>query len=253
MTMNEYSSTINEKMKIHLYSGDNAGTFFTIATKLCNEFNKQTSKFICKVHESKGSLENLYLIKENKNSFGIIKSPEFYKQFNNVDYNFNALKLVKKTHDEFLTILVNKQVGIKNLKDLNGKRVNIGYIGSGNRIVIEKYFNKFNIIPSKIFDLGAGKSFERIENGELDAWVYFNGHPNIGYLKLLKVVNKFEIISLSEEEIQNFIEISNVCKKNILDLKNFYEEGCSVKTVSSGTFLATDFQTTQELINLFKI
>ena len=243
----------DQNNKISLYSGDKSGTFFIVATKICNDANKNTldknKNLVCEVIESKGSLENLYHIKKVKNSFSIIKDPEFYQQVSNINYDFNTIKIVKKTHDEFLTILVNKKSKIQSLQDLNGKRVNIGYIGSGNRVLIEKYFSKFAIKPATIFDYGATKTFKGMENDEIDAWVYFNGHPNPGYSKLLLNSKKFEIIPLSENEIKQFESISKISKKNILDLKGFYGVGHQIKTISSETFLATDIKTSQEVVN----
>ena len=148
--------------------------------------------------------------------------------------------------------MVNKKSQIKSLQDLNGKRVNIGYVGAGSRILIERYFNKYLIKPAEIFAFGAGQSFKGIEAGEIDAWVYFNGHPNPGYLQLLLNSDRFEIIPLSETEIENFKSISKIFKENSLDLEKFYGINYQVKTISSETFLATDIQTSQEIIDFIK-
>jgi TRAP transporter TAXI family solute receptor len=252
---NAFSKIKSNATEINLYSGDKSGTFFIKATEICDKFNYNASKkglnYICKVKESKGSLENLYHIKKDKNSFSIIKSPEFYQHVSNIDYDFKEIKIVRKTHDEFLTVLVNKRSQIQSLTDLNNKRINIGYIGSSSRIITEKYLNDFKIKPVNIFAYGAGESFKQMESNDLDAWVYFNGHPNPRYSKIL-IDDQFDIISLSKSEIANFVAIGNFFKENILDLKPLYGINRSIQTISSETFLATNDTTSVEIINLMK-
>jgi len=247
------SNCTSSKKEVRIYSGDKSGTFFVISTKICDDFNRKAEvldqNFICKTLPSKGSFENLYKIKENAANLGIIKAPEFYQQTTKIDYNFSKIKIIKKTHDEFLTILVNKNSKINSLKDLKNKRVNIGYVGSGNRILIENYFQKFQIKPKEIFDFGAAKSFSEMKNGKIDAWVYFIGHPNEGYKDVLLQGN-FKIISLSNHEIKNFQSLAKIFKKDDLDLKNFYGVDGEIRTISSETFLAGDAGIDGEVVGL---
>lgn len=247
------SNCASSKKEVRIYSGDKSGTFFAISTKICDDFNHKAAtwnqNFICETLPSKGSFENLYKIKEDANNLGIIKAPEFYKQTTKIDYDFKKIKIIKKTHDEFLTILVNKNAKINSLKDLNNKRVNIGYVGSGNRILIENYFQKFQIKPKEIFDFGAAKSFSEMKNGKIDAWVYFIGHPNEGYKDML-LQGDFKIISLSNQEIKNFQSLAKIFKKDDLDLKNFYGVGEKIRTISSETFLAGDAEIDEEIVKL---
>jgi TRAP transporter TAXI family solute receptor len=241
--------------EIRIYSGDKSGTFFAIATKICDEFNQksaaQNQRFFCRAKTSKGSLENLLKIKDEPDSFSIIKAPQFYQQTTNIDFDFTKIKIIKKTHDEFLTILVNKNAGIKSLKNLKNKRVNIGYFGSGNRILIENYFKKFSITPAKICDFGATQSFAALKNNEIDAWIYFIGHPNAGYADLLSDHN-FKIISLSNHEIKNFQSLAKIFQKTNLDLKKFYKLDEKIRTISSETFLASGVGVEEEVIEMMR-
>lgn len=68
---------------------------------------------------------------------------------------------------------------------------------------------KSDFIPAKIFDFGATQSFAALKNNEIDAWIYFIGHPNAGHADLLSSDN-FKIISLESEN-----------KKLPIDRKNF--------------------------------
>ena len=241
--------------EIRIHSGDKSGTFFSVATKICDEFNQKSAAqnqcFFCRTKTSKGSLENLFKIKDEPDSLAIIKAPQFYQQTTNIDYDFTKIKIIKKTHDEFLTILVNKNAKINSLKDLKNKRVNIGYFGSGNRILIENYFKKFSITPAKIFDFGATQSFAALKNNEIDAWIYFIGHPNAGYADLLSDHN-FKIISLTNREIENFQSLTKIFQKTNLDLKKFYNINKKIRTISSETFLAGGAGVEEKSIEIIK-
>ncbi len=243
------------KKEIRIYSGDKSGTFFSVATKICDEFNQksaaQNQRFFCRARTSKGSLENLFKIKDEPDSFSIIKAPQFYQQTTNINFDFTKIIIIKKTHDEFLTILVNKNAKINSLKDLKNKRVNIGYFGSGNRILIEKYFKEFSITPAKIFDFGATQSFAALKNNEIDAWIYFIGHPNAGYADLLSDHN-FKIISLTNREIKNFQSLTKIFQKTDLDLKKFYNINEKIRTISSETFLAGGAEVEEKAIEIIK-
>ncbi|HJS33082.1 MAG TPA: TAXI family TRAP transporter solute-binding subunit, partial [Alphaproteobacteria bacterium] len=91
------------------------------------------------------------------------------------------LRLVLAAHDEPFTIVARTDIGIVSSADLAGKRVNIGDIGSGHRVMMERLLRASGLARSDFaaaLELGPGSQVQALCEGRVDAIVYSVGHPN---------------------------------------------------------------------------
>ncbi len=215
-----------------IFSGDKKGSYYAVAQGICNVFNRYYSQK-CEVRESKGSENNLRLLASDEADLAIVKNSQFNESFiKNSRELENKTDVVANIHDEYLTILVQKNLRVKLISDLENKIVNIGSSGSASALIVERYFSDFVINPKKIVKFGAAKSFEMMCDKKIDAWVYFIGLPNSGFDEVLKKCD-VELVSLTNEELENFLKIApflekksgNIFSKTILaSRKNFDSE-----------------------------
>ncbi len=232
------TTACSHNKKFTIYSGDKKASFFKIADGLCKVFNQQqtNSNLECVALESHGALENLELLNSKKADLAIIKTPEFNKFF--LPKISNQTKFVANLHQEYLTILVRKNSKINSLSDLAGKSVNIGSHASSSAVITQKYLALAKITPQKIYHLGASDSFKMLCQNQLDAWIYFVGHPNSDYAQTLANCD-VKLLQLSQSELKNFSLIAPFFKKNKIS-KNFYPSlPKEINTISSDTILAS--------------
>ena len=247
-----FSFVANAAETFTIYAGDKKATFYKVANSICQVFNQNNENYKCKAVPAKGAIDNLYKLANQEADFAVIKTPNQNIKFLGTK---KALPLIKnidpiiRIHDEFLTILVRKNQEIKNLQDLSDKIVSTGSIGSSSKEMVEKYFVKEKIAPKKVYNLGAGKSFEMICKGKIDAWAYFIGHPNHHYQNTLENCN-VEFLSLSHKEKRSLKESFNFLTNARLK-KGFYNSlNSNIYTLASPTIIAASKNVTPELKKL---
>jgi len=239
ITQSALAKNPTEPTQFKILSGDKKGSFYAVADSLCKVFNFHHLRdgYQCTALESKGSESNLKSLAAGEADLGIVKTPQFnkffVKHFSSLE---NKIDFVTKIHDEYLTILVPKNLKIKSLNDLNNRVVNIGSNGSTSALIAQKYFSDFEIKPEKIVNFGATKSFEFMCNKKIDAWVYFIGHPNDGFLEALNKCD-LELITLSTQESANFLKTAPFLREGFID-KELYKLTQNIETISSETILA---------------
>lgn len=241
--------------RFEIFSGDRGATFFAVASGVCNVFNRHyvSRGFECKAVASEGSASNLRKLVEKKADLAIIKSPRF-NQFFVADFSSlkDGYEFVAPIHNEYLTILVRKNSGIKSLSDLNDRSVNIGNIGSSSALIVSDYFAKFSINPTKILRFGAAEAFKKICEKKIDAWVYFVGHPNVGFGDVLKRC-AVELVQLSPQEVKNFLDLGGSFLAETKISKRYYQPlSDDLATVSSETILAARSDLNPKIIELIK-
>ena len=231
----------SQTTKFTIFSGDKKASFFAAASAICDVFNDHYVKegYECVALPSKGSEANLYSLANKEADFAVVKPFDlnriFVQNFATIE---NKIDFFARIHDEYLTILVQKNLQIKSLNDLNNRVVNIGSIGSVSALVTQKYFSNFDVKPKEIVNLGATKSFEMMCDKKIDAWVYFMGHPNSGFREVLEKCG-VELISLPTAEIKNFLKILPVLEEKTL-VKELYESlPYNITTISTHTILAS--------------
>ena len=90
------------------------------------------------VESTGGSVYNINAIMSGDLDFGVVQSDRQYQAFNGLaEWKDNGplkdLRSVFSIHPESVTLIAGADTGIKTIKDLKGKHVNIGNPGSGQR------------------------------------------------------------------------------------------------------------------------
>jgi TRAP transporter TAXI family solute receptor len=88
---------------------------------------------------------------------------------------------VFSVHPESILLVAAVDAGIKGIKDLKGKRVNIGDPGSGQRQISIDALNAVGINFNRDLNAESSKPGEApglLQNGQIDAFFYTAGHPS---------------------------------------------------------------------------
>jgi TRAP transporter TAXI family solute receptor len=149
--------------------------------------NKQEEYgFRCSAKPTSGSVFNINAIMAGDMEFGIVQSDSQYRALNGLDEWKDKgpqkdLRSMFSLYTESITLLSSIDSGARTIKDLKGKRVYIGEIGSGSRQNAIEALNAAGIDwKTDIKVIKKGKKYDEqsmLMRGELDSFFYTVGHP----------------------------------------------------------------------------
>jgi TRAP transporter TAXI family solute receptor len=169
-------------------TGGVTGVYYPTGGAICrlaNKMKKETG-IRCSVESTGGSVYNVNTINAGELDFGIAQSDVVYQAYHG-EGKFEGkpvkkLRTLMTIYPELLTLVVRKDSGIKNIHDINGKRINIGNAGSGQRNTVEILFKespKLGVDKLKAAEeLRAAESPTALKDNLIDGYFYVVGHPS---------------------------------------------------------------------------
>ena len=133
------------------------------------------------VHPSSGSVDNIYTVyKVPAIQLGIVQSDVLafvLKDVSNKTLRTIAGKIdvVFPLYDEEVHILARK--GIRSFSDLAGKRVAVGWVGSGTYLTAKLLFEASGTRPARMLNIGGREALAQLKDGGLDAMFFVAGAP----------------------------------------------------------------------------
>lgn len=148
--------------------------------------------------ETAGSVSNLANVEGGSLEIGIVQSDIHHHAihrtgpFQFVDTPRDNLRSLFSLYTEPFNLVARTDSGIRRLDDLQGKRVNIGNAGSGQRATMEVVMrakgwsgNDFQLAT----ELTASQQSMALCHNRVQAMVYMVGHPNNSIAKAIKLCN----------------------------------------------------------------
>jgi len=184
-----YSALAKSKV-FKIATGEYMGRYYPTAGAIAEIVNNKQEEFgfRCVAKPTSGSVYNINAIMAGDMEFGIVQSDSQYQAFNGLDEWKDKgpqkdLRTMFSLYTESVTLLASVDSGIKTIKDLKGKRVYIGEIGSGSRQNAIDALNAAGIDwKTDIKVIKKGKKYDvqsMLMRGELDVFFYTVGHPTL--------------------------------------------------------------------------
>jgi len=159
----------------------------------------------CTVEATGGSVFNVNAIMSGDLQFGIVQSDRQYQAINGLAEwkdkgKQEDLRSVFSIHPESVTLVAAVDAGIKDIKDLKGKRVIIGNPGSGQRQ------NAIDALEAVGLDyktdlqaegVKASEAAGLLQDGRVDAFFYTVGHPSGAIKEATSGVRKVRFASIT--------------------------------------------------------
>jgi TRAP transporter TAXI family solute receptor len=193
-------------------TGSHGATFYPLARALCTVLNQKGLDFTCKAVSTEGSVYNLTALDNGEHDFALSQFNLQYQAYRGLPPFHNVhkqLTTIAALHKEVFILAVNPASGIERLADLPGKRVNIGNIGSGSRVIIEQLFKfkDWRLAEFKIFEEKSSKLPKLLCNGDIDAAIYSTGHPNAIYRDMIERCG-IELTDLWDQQLASFVAVN---------------------------------------------
>lgn len=164
------------------------GVYYPTGGAICRMVNKgrKTHGVRCSVESTNGSVFNISAIRSNKLELGIVQSDWQYHAFNGTSQYkdsgpFKELRSLFSLHSDMGTLVVRADSGINSIKDISGKRMNIGEPGSGTSAtykVMAKYLNIKSSDFKKISQYKTSDVAKALCDNIIDAFIIWVGQPS---------------------------------------------------------------------------
>lgn len=181
-------SAIAETTFVTIGTGGVTGIYYPTGSAIARLVNKQRQSYglRCTVESTGGSVFNVNAVLAGDLEFGIVQSDRQYQAWHGLAEwaekgPAKDLRSVFSIHPEAVTLVAAEDAGVRAVKDLRGKRVNLGNPGSGQRQ------NAMDALQASGLDWRADLHAEGVkadaaptllQDGRIDAFFYTVGHPS---------------------------------------------------------------------------
>ncbi|WP_168011880.1 TAXI family TRAP transporter solute-binding subunit [Halomonas salinarum] len=207
------SPVVAQERFITIGTGGQTGVYYVVGQSICRLVNRlEDSDIKCNAPSTGGSVANINGIKSGALDMGVAQSDVQYQAYNGTGTfdgdAYPELRAVFRVHGEPLTLLARADSGIETLDDLEGKRVNIGNPGSGQRNTMEEVMDAKGWTEdtfSLASQLDAAEQAAALADNNIDAMVYVVGHPN-GSIQEATTTVDANLIPLDGPAIEGLVE-----------------------------------------------
>jgi uncharacterized protein len=169
--------------------GYTTGLYYQSANAIAKVANRRSQAlgFRCKVVPTTGSSENVEEVTAGKVQFAYVQSDIQFQAWNGAgEWGKKGpqkdLRSVFALYPEALTLIAAEGSGIGSINDLTGKRVNVGVPGSGQYQLALQALTAVGMDSEgqiKTTNYQANEAPDLLQHGQIDAYFYVVGHPNM--------------------------------------------------------------------------
>jgi len=240
-------------------SGNITGVYYGTSSAVAKMHNKKRKNYGVWLasQSTAGSLENINGVLQNNFDFGIAQSSAMSQAWNGHEIWGNVpksdLRAVLGLHTEAVTLIAAADAGIMSLKDLKGKRVNIGAPGSSDHQTSNTILKMLGLNIEEDMTVSRFPTYEaseKIQTGDIDAYFYTVGHPNLSVIEASAGERKMHIVPFDQEIINNLKSVADYLSETEIGIK-YYENLMNeepVSTIGIKAILFTHVGTNDEVV-----
>lgn len=164
------------------------GVYYPTGGAICRLLNEESGShgLHCSVQSTSGSLANLKALAQGNIQLALVQSDVLHHAAHGTgpfqgQPPADQLRSLYRLHQESLTLLASATSNINTLADIEGKRVDLGNPGSGERVTSQALLDAMSWQAKSFAPLIPAAANNRLEglcDGTLDAAFVVAGHPN---------------------------------------------------------------------------
>ncbi|MBM7037348.1 TAXI family TRAP transporter solute-binding subunit [Vibrio ulleungensis] len=208
------TSGVQAQSFITIGTGSVTGVYYPTGGAICKLVNKgrKEHNVRCSVESTGGSIYNVNTMRAGELDFGVVQSDWQFHGYNGTSQfekqgEYKKLRAMFSIHTEPFNVIVRNDADINSVEDLEGKRVNIGNPGSGDRATMGVVMDAMGWSNSSFKLASELKGSERSQalcDNKIDAFVYVVGHPN-GSIKEATTSCDTKLISIQGPKIDAIV------------------------------------------------
>ena len=196
-------------------TGGVTGVYYPVGGAICRLVNRDRAEhgIRCGVESTGGSIFNINAIRAGELEMGVVQSDWQYHAYQGTsqfedDGPFEDLRALFSLHPEPFTVVARADADISNFEDLEGKRVNIGNPGSGQRATMDVVMEAMGWSTdtfSQATELPPGEQALALCDNNVDAIVYTVGHPS-GAIQEATTACDTVLVNVDNDSIRELVE-----------------------------------------------
>lgn len=195
-------------------TGGVTGVYYAAGGAICRLVNKDRAEhgIRCSVESTGGSVFNINTMRAGEMDIGVVQSDIQYNATEGLAQfkgdAFSELRAVFALHPEPITLLAAKDAGIRGVRDLAGKRVNVGPPGSGTQVSVGELFDAVGVKMSDLAlkaELKPDEQGAALCDGNIHAFFYTVGHPSANIQDPTTTCGA-QLVSLTGPAVERLIE-----------------------------------------------
>ena len=199
--------------RYNIVTGGPTGTYIQIGNDLSRllERNGRTLNVL----ESNGSQDNIYDVSTRAwTPLGIVQSDVlgWIQYMQDVEPELRRIaqttRMVYPLYNEEIHILARE--GIDSLRDLSGKRVATGKIGSGTNLTATLLLGSVSITLGREVNAGGREAAEMLKRGAIDAMFYVAGYPVKLFAEEISRNDNLHLLPLTDRSLREFYSASRI-------------------------------------------
>ncbi len=238
-------------------TGGVTGVYYPTGGAICRLVNKTKKEhgIRCSVESTGGSVYNLNTIAAGELDMGVAQSDWQYHAYNGTSKFAEKgpnkdLRAVFSVHPEPFTVVARADAGIKNFKDLKGKRVNIGNPGSGQRGTMEVLMGALGWTKDDFklaSELKSSEQSKALCDNKVDAMVFTVGHPS-GSIKEASTSCDAVLVTVDGPEVDKLVADNDYYRVATIPGGMYRGTDADTKTFGVGATFVTSAKVPEETI-----
>lgn len=246
-----------EETFITIGTGGVTGVYYPTGGAICRLVNRNRADhgIRCSVRSTGGSVYNVNAVRSGELEFGVAQSDVQF-QASNGEGQFadqgadETLRAVFSIHPEPFTVVARAGSGIETFADLEGKRVNIGNPGSGQRALMERMMEEMGWTTDSFqlaSELQAAEQSQALCDNNIDAMVYSVGHPS-GSIQEATTACESVIVPVDNEASAGLIENNPYYREATIPGGMYRGNDEDITTFGVGATLVTSSEVSEDVV-----
>jgi TRAP transporter TAXI family solute receptor len=222
-------------------TGGVTGVYYPTGGAISSMVNKKYSQYKIKatVESTAGSVYNINAVLSGDLEFGVAQSDRQFQAYKGIAEWAGRgpqkdLRAVFSIHPEAITLIASQASNVQSVRDLEGKRVNIGNPGSGQLQNSKDVLGAFDV-GLEMLHVEQVKAVEApglLQDEKIDAFFYTVGHPNGNIKEAISGRIKVRIVPVRGPGVDQLLQRSPYYAKALIPMQ-FYPNADNSEDVQS--------------------
>jgi uncharacterized protein len=160
------------------------------------------------VEVTSGPVANVKLVQVGKLDFGQATSAPIYEGWVGEGWakgeKYQNVRVIFPMFTSYAHAYAPKKTGIKEVKDLSGKAVGVGAVGTTPAVYWPLVFNVVGVKPGRVINAGWSDLTSQMKDSMIDAVATISGLP-WGSLAEMEVTHEMNVFALSKEQVEQCV------------------------------------------------
>lgn len=202
------ASPIQAQERFSIGTGGTGGLFYIIGAGMAEVLNKNLPDSTTRAEVTGASVENIHRVVADQLTFGFSSSSTLYEASvgEGPFQEAQPVAALAYLYPAVMQLATTTDTGVKTIKDLAGKRVNLGPPGSNAAVLAQRLLEAYGVFdPSKAQFLSYNEGTAALMNDQLDAAVVLAGAPTAALIDLGSQRDMI-LLSIDEETIKPMLD-----------------------------------------------